>query len=66
MPKMKTKKSVIKKVRLTKKRKLLRRKTGQNHFNSKETGKKGRQKRKDVRLFQTDEKNLLKALPYSK
>lgn len=63
---MKTKKSVIKKVRLTKKRKLLRRKTGQNHFNSKETGKKGRQKRKDVRLFQTDEKNLLKALPYSK
>lgn len=66
MPKMKTKKSVIKKVRLTKKRKLLRRKTGQNHFNSKETGKKGRQKRKDIRLFQTDEQNLLKALPYSK
>lgn len=59
MPKMKTKKSVIKKFRVTKGRKVMRRKTGQNHFNAKDTGKQGREKRKDLRLFKTDEKNVL-------
>jgi len=62
MPKLKTKKSVIKKVKVTKRRKLLRRSTGQNHFNSKESGEKGRQKKKDHRLFKADENNVLKAL----
>jgi len=66
MPKLKTNKSVVKKVRLTKKRKVMRRKTGQNHYNSKENGQEGRIKRNDVRLFRTDEVNVLKALPYSK
>ncbi|PIP26244.1 MAG: 50S ribosomal protein L35 [Candidatus Moranbacteria bacterium CG_4_9_14_3_um_filter_40_7] len=66
MPKLKTRKSVIKKVRLTKKRKVLRRRTGQNHYNSKENGQEGRIKRNDLRLFRTDEANVLKALPYSK
>ncbi len=65
MPKLKTKKALAKKIKITKNRKVLRRKTGQNHFNSKETGKKGREKRKIVRLFDTDEKNVLKALPYN-
>lgn len=65
MPKLKTKKSVIKKIKITKKKKALRRKTGQNHFNSKETGEKGREKRRDLRLFKADEKNVLKALPYN-
>jgi len=66
MPKLKTNKSVVKKVRLTKKRKVMRRKTGQNHYNSKENGQEGRIKRNDVRLFKADEVNVLKALPYSK
>jgi len=66
MPKLKTRKSVIKKVRLTKKRKVLRRRTGQNHYNSKENGQEGRIKRNDLWLFRTDEANVLKALPYSK
>jgi ribosomal protein L35 len=64
MPKLKTKKALVKKIKLTKKKKIMRRKTGQNHYNSKETGKVGRGKKKDLRLFKTDEKNFLKAMPY--
>jgi ribosomal protein L35 len=65
MPKLKTPKSLVKRIKLTKKKKVLRRKTNQNHFNSKETGNIGRRKRKDVRLFKADEQNVLKALPYN-
>ncbi len=65
MPKLKTRKAVAKKFKITKRKKVTRRITGQNHFNSKESGKEGRQKRGDVRLFRADEKNVLKALPYA-
>jgi len=66
MPKIKTKKAASKKFKITKNRKVTRRKTGQNHFNSKENGKAGRAKRGDHRLFKADEQNVLKALPYTK
>ena len=65
MPKLKTKKSVVKKFKITKNRKVLRRKANQNHYNSKDTGSEGQRKRKDIRLFKTDEKNVLNALPYA-
>jgi ribosomal protein L35 len=65
MPKLKTRKSVSKKVRITKKKKVMRRYTKQNHFNSKQTGNFKRKKRRDIRLSKTDEKNTLKALPYN-
>jgi ribosomal protein L35 len=64
MPKLKTRKSVSKKVRITKKKKAMRRYTKQNHYNSKQTGNFKRKKRRDIELFKTDEKNVLKALPY--
>lgn len=64
MPKMKSLKALKKKVKITKNKKVLRRATGQNHYNAKETGKMKRLKRNDVRLFKADEKNILKALPY--
>jgi large subunit ribosomal protein L35 len=64
MPKIKTKKSVIKKVKITKNGKVLRRSTGQNHNNSKESGAEGRSKKKDQRMFRADEKNIVAALPY--
>lgn len=64
MPKLKTRKSLVKKIKVTKNRKVLRRTTGQNHYNSKETGAVGRHKKGDLRLFKTDEANVLKALPY--
>lgn len=66
MPKIKTRKAAAKKIKITGKRKAVRRQTGQNHFNSKENGKVGRKKRKDQRLFKTDEVNVLRALPYTK
>jgi ribosomal protein L35 len=65
MPKLKTFKALRKKVKISKRKKLIRRSTGQNHFNSKETGKVGRAKRSDQRLFKADEKNALKSLPYA-
>jgi ribosomal protein L35 len=65
MPKLKTRKSVSKKVRITKKKKAMRRYTKQNHYNSKQTGNFKRKKRRDIELFKTDEKNVLKALPYA-
>jgi ribosomal protein L35 len=65
MPKMKTNKSVAKKVKITKNKKVLRRATGQNHYNSKETGAEGRAKKKDRRMFKADEKNVVMALPYA-
>lgn len=62
MPKMKTRKAVVKKLRRTKTGKLMRRYTMQNHYNSKQTGNFKRKKRRDVRLFKTDEKNILRVL----
>ena len=60
MPKLKTKKSVIKKFKVTKGRKVIRRYSKQNHYNSRETGKFKRRKRRSQRLFRGDEKNVLK------
>ena len=63
MPKLKTRKAVSKKVKITKSGKVLRRYTKQNHYNSKQTGKFKRKKRGDKPMFATDAKNILKALP---
>lgn len=65
MPKLKTFKALSKKVKVSGKKKAIRRSTGQNHFNSKDTGEQGRRKKSDQRLFKADEKNVLKALPYA-
>lgn len=62
MPKLKTHKALAKRIKISKRKKVIRRSTGQNHFNSKETGKEGRKKKRDKRLFRTDEKNVLKAM----
>ncbi len=62
MPKQKSKKALMKKIRITKGKKVMRRYTKQNHYNSKQTGNLKRKKRKDVRLFRGDEKNVLKAI----
>ena len=64
MPKIKTFKALSKKIKVTGKKKVMRRSTGQNHYNSKDTGEAGRKKGKDQRLFKADEKNVLKGLPY--
>lgn len=46
--KMKTRKTIAKRIHVTKRGKLLIRKGGQDHFNSRESGKVTRNKRRDI------------------
>ncbi|MDY0302551.1 MAG: 50S ribosomal protein L35 [Candidatus Moranbacteria bacterium] len=62
MPKIKSKKSLLKKIKVTGAKKVLRRYTKQNHFNSKQTGSFKRKKRSDVEIVGKEAKNILKAL----
>ena len=66
MPKLKTRKAAAKRVKKTATGKITRRKTGHNHYNRKDTGMEGMEKRGDVRLFKADEKNMQRAIPYVK
>jgi len=63
MPKLKTRKAVKKRVKVTGSGKVTRRITGHNHYNRKETGREGMAKQGDVRLFKADEVNMLRGLP---
>lgn len=66
MPKQKTKKAVAKKFKVTGSGKLKRRATGQNHYNSRDTGRSTRAKRLDSGIaVPAEEMNLKKALPYA-
>lgn len=56
MNKAKTVKSISKRFKLTKSGKVKKIKQGQNHFNAKETGKKTRNKRRDLTLSSADAK----------
>ncbi|MFA5061973.1 MAG: 50S ribosomal protein L35 [Patescibacteria group bacterium] len=48
MPKLKTHKALSKRFQITKTGKILKRRAGQNHFNSRDTGKAGRNKKRDL------------------
>lgn len=64
--KQKTKKSVSKKIKVTGSGKLMRRSTGHNHYNSRDTGNDTRNKRRDHGIaVRQDENNIKKALPYA-
>jgi len=65
MPKLKTHKSIAKRTRITKSGKVLKRKGGQDHFNAHESGKKMRNKRRDIKVAKAERKNLKRLLPYS-
>lgn len=64
MAKLKTKKTLSKRVTVTKKGKVMKRVSGQAHFNSKESGKITRNKRRDNQLSETHAKNVKRLLPY--
>lgn len=63
MPKVKTHKGTTKRVRKTKSGKLIARRAGQDHFNSRESGKVVKNKRRDLILHKTHKK-LTKLIPY--
>ncbi len=59
---MKTNKAIAKRFKVTRKGKVLKRVTGQDHFNSRETGKVIRNKRRDVQLTGKLSRNIKKAI----
>jgi len=65
MPKLKTRKSVAKRVKITKKKKALRSKAGRRHLLSCKTKKRKRQLKRKTTVSDGDMKALKRALPYS-
>lgn len=64
MPKLKTHKGTSKRFRLTGTKKLIRRQAGQDHFNTRESGKVTRRKRGDKLVPKTQERTTKTLLPY--
>ncbi len=71
--KLKTRKSLSKRVKLTgtkvnrwgKARKLVRKSAGQDHFNARESGKVTTNKRRSRQVRGLDKKNIVRLLPYA-
>lgn len=62
---MKTHKAIAKRIKRTKTGKLIKRKAGQGHFNSREGGKVTRAKRRDLALGGSHAKNLKQLTPFN-
>jgi len=62
--KLKTHKALTKRVKITKTGKVLKRACGQDHFNGRETGKTGRNKRRDSVLSGAYRSAVKALIPY--
>lgn len=62
--KQKTHKGLSKRVKISGRKKAMTRKQGQDHFNSRESGKTTKNKRRDRSLEQTEKTMLTRLLPY--
>lgn len=62
--KSKTRKSILKRFKITKNGKVLRRQTGINHYLRKKTGKQKRKKRKLVEVSEEEAKKIKELLHY--
>jgi len=65
MPKIKTHKATVKRFKKTGSGKIMKRKNGQDHFNSRESGKTTRHKRRDISMSETQVKTIKKLTPYN-
>jgi len=65
MPKLKTIKAVAKRFRITKNGKVLKKKCGQDHYNSRESGKVTRNKRRSTQLSDAFSRNVKSFLPHT-
>ncbi|MFZ5364937.1 MAG: 50S ribosomal protein L35 [Patescibacteria group bacterium] len=65
MGKMKTTQAVNKRIKITKNKKVIARRSGQDHFNTRDTGKQVRLKRSDIQMSKTVNKLLKQAMPYN-
>jgi large subunit ribosomal protein L35 len=61
--KLKTHKTVSKRVKITKTGKMLKRKAGQGHFNSRERGNTTRNKRRDINAPKRYVRNIKSLMP---
>jgi large subunit ribosomal protein L35 len=62
---IKTNKSMAKRMKITSSGKIMKRKAGQDHFNSRESGNVTRNKRTDVKMSRTIIRALKTLMPYS-
>ncbi len=64
MAKLKTNQAIAKRFKVTKKGKIEKRTAGQGHFNAREAGKVGRNKKSDSIMSQTNKKVMRTFLQY--
>ncbi len=64
MPKIKTHQATAKRFRKTPGNKIIKRKSGQDHFNSRESGNTTRKKRRDIAADNTLAKTIKALTPY--
>ena len=50
---------------ITKKGSIKKKKSGQDHFNARENGNTGRNKRRDVKIHKTEVRNIQTFIPYN-
>ena len=65
MPKIKTHKATAKRFKITKNNKIIKRKCGQDHFNSRESGNTTRSKRRDIGIADTEYNIIRQLMPYN-
>ena len=65
MGKLKTHKAAVKRLHPTRRGKILKRKAGQDHFNSRESGTTRMNKRRDVLFSSRFVKTAKRAMPYT-
>lgn len=63
--KQKTSKTVSKRIRITKTGKMIKRKGGQGHFNSRDSGNTTRNKRSDLEISASYVRNIKQLMPNS-
>ena len=61
--KLKTTKAISKRFKMSKNGKIIKRACGQNHFNSRENGKVGRNKKSDVIVSEVFKRLMRSSLP---
>lgn len=64
MPKLKTHQATAKRVKITGRKNVLKRKAGQDHFNARERGATVMGKRRDVSVHKTELDSIRAMLPY--
>lgn len=62
---LKTHKATAKRFRVTKTGKIIKKRAGQDHFNSRESGNTTRNKRRLIRLAKADHVTVRQNLPYN-